>query len=169
MNKMLKIAAVASIGLLLTGCGGKKITCSHTSSDSYYGEESEKLVYEFDKEGKVTKVTETISMEVTAKYLEYMDDEYDEDLEDALEDAEEECEEYEDADFISCKATLKGRKITQTRTIDLKDLDEDDLEEMYDDDELSYSDYHEILEYLDSDYDDIKKDAADNDNQYSCK
>ena len=169
MNKMLKIAAVASIGLLLTGCGGKKITCTHTSTDSYYGEESEKLVYEFDKEGNISKVTETISMKVTDKYLEYMEDEYDEDLEDALEEAEEECEEYEDADFITCKATLKGNKITQTRVIDLKDLDEDDLEDLYDDGDVSYSDYYAILDYLDNDYDDIKKDAAKSENRYSCK
>lgn len=170
MNKVLKIAAVASIGLFLTGCGAKKITCSRTQTDSYYGEESEKIAYEFDKSGEnLVKVTQTFSVKYTDKYLEYMDDEYDEDLDDVLEEAEEDCEDYEDNDFTTCKVSKKGNAITQTVTYKLKDLSKKDLEEMYDDDDISSSVYYDLIDFVSVDYDDIKKDSQDSSNHYNCK
>ena len=169
MNKYIKCAAIATIGLALTGCGGKKLTCSYSESSSFKGEQNQQLTYVFSKDGKsIEKYTEVSSVNYTEKALKY----YDEDLKDVLEDAEDDCEEYEDVDFIVCKAELKGNKITQTITYNLKGLDEDDLKDMYDDKDISYSVYSKAKKLYDKDYDDLVHDANDDDEslyKYSCK
>lgn len=170
MNKLTKIAAVATIGLTLTGCGnGKKITCSYTENNSFSGNSEEKITYVYDKSGKnIEKFIETKSEEYTEKSLKY----YDKDLEDILESAEEDCEKYEDSEVATCTAKLKGNKITQTITYNIKGIDEDDLEEMYDDEDITYLEYSIIKGLLKNDYEDIVKDSQDDDNslfKYNCK
>lgn len=170
MNKYVKIAAVAAIGLALTGCAsGKKITCSVKNSSSFSGDSTEKMIYEFSKDGKkIEKYTEEVSYKYTDKALEY----YNEDIDDIAEEAEEDCEDYEDSEIATCKVTTSGNKVTQTITYDLKGLDEDDIEEMYDDKDISYSEYSKAKRLLEKDYDDIKEDSANKSNslfKYSCK
>lgn len=169
MNKYIKIAVVTTLGLILTGCGEKKITCSYKENSSFSGDQSQEITYVFSKDGKkIEKYIETLSVKYTDKALKY----YDEDIEDVVDEAEEDCEDYEDADFITCKVTSKGNKITQTITYDLKKLDEDDLEDIYDDEDISYSIYTKTKKMLDEDYEDIKDDYNDDDSslyKYSCR
>ena len=170
MNKYVKIAAVATIGLALTGCAsGKKLTCSVTNTSSFSGDSTEKMIYEFSKDGKkIEKYTEEQSYKYTEKALEY----YNEDIEDIAEEAEEDCEDFEDSDIVTCKVTTSGRKVTQTVTFDLKGLDEDDLEEMYDDKDITYSVYSKAKRLLEKDYATLKEDAANKSNslyKYNCK
>lgn len=170
MNKYVKIAAVATIGLVLTGCnGGKKLTCSVTNTSSFSGDSTEKMIYEFSKDGKkVEKYIEEQSYKYTEKALEY----YDEEIEDIAEEAEGDCEDYEDSDIVTCEVKVSGKKVTQTVTYDLKGLDEDDLEEMYDDKDITYSVYSKAKRVIDNNYDDLKKDSQDRKNslfKYSCK
>lgn len=170
MNKYVKIAAVATIGLVLTGCNsGKKFTCSVTNTSSFSGDSTEKIIYEFSKDGKdVVKYTEEKSYKYTDKALEY----YDEDIDDIAEEAEEDCEDFEDSDIVTCEVKTSGKKVTQIVTLDLKDLDEDDLEDLYDDKDISYSVYSKAKKVIEAKYDDLKKDSQDKNNslfKYSCK
>lgn len=169
MNKYIKYAAIAVIGITLTGCGGKKLTCTYSESSSFQGEEKQHITYDFDKDGKnVEKYTEVLSAKYTDKALKY----YDKDLDDILKDAEKDCDEYEDVDFITCKVELKGNKITQTITYNLKNLDEDEIKDMYDDKDISYSVYSKVKKILDYDYDDVLKDSKDEDEslyKFDCK
>ena len=170
MNKLIKVAAVASIGLALTGCGSsKKITCSIKTTNSFSGEQSEKLIYEFSKDGKkLEKYTEEKTVKYSDKALEY----YNEDIDDIAEDAEEDCEDYEDSEIVTCSVKTSGKKITQSITYNVKGLDEDDLEEMYDDKDITYSEYSKAKRLVEKDYDELLKDSKDKDNslyKYECK
>ena len=170
MNKLVKIAAVASIGLALTGCAsGKKVTCTMKSSNSFSGDTTEKMVFEFSKDGKkLEKYTEEVSYKYTDKALEY----YNEDIDDVVEEAEEDCEDFEDSEIATCKVTKSGNKVTQTVTFDLKGLDEDDLKELYDEKDISYSEYSKAKNIIEYDYEDVKEKSANKSNslfKYSCK
>lgn len=170
MNKFVKIAAVASIGLALTGCAsGKNITCTMKSSNSFSGDTTEKMIFEFSKDGKkLEKYTEEVSYKYTDKALEY----YDEDIDDVVEEAEEDCEDFEDSEIATCKVTKSGKKVTQTVTFDLKGLDEDDLKDLYDGKDISYSEYSKAKSIIEYEYDDVNEKSASKSNslfKYSCK
>lgn len=169
MNKYIKYAAIATIGLALTGCGGKKLTCSYSESSSFTGEQTQQNTYVYDKDGKnLQKYTEVKSAKYTEKALKY----YDKGIDDVLKQAEEDCDDYEDVDFITCNATAKGNKITQTITYNFKGLDEDDIKDMYDDKDISYSVYSKAKKLLDKSYNDLVRDSNDDDEslyKYSCK
>ena len=170
MKRSAKILMVASVSLLITGCGGKKMTCEYSRSDSYSGKEVQKITYDFTKDGKkLNKVTNYREATYTDKYLSYMDERYSENINDVLNARQEECKKYDDIDFISCKANLKGKTVSMTLTYDLKKLDKDVVKNLYDDDEISSSVYHDIIDLLEKDYDDLSKSAKDSSYKYSCK
>ncbi len=170
MKNSLKIFAVAAIGIALTGCSnGKKITCKVEATDSSKGEATQKTTYEYSKDGKnIEKYTKEETYKYNDRYMEYADVEID----DLVEEYEEDCEDYEDYDIVTCKVSSGKNSITQTLTYDLKGLDEDDLEEMYDEKDINYSIYSTAKRLVDKSYDDMKKDINDKDNSlyiYGCK
>ena len=170
MNKYIKFAAVACIGFALTGCGGgKKISCTRTEEDSFEGKSTEKITYEFSKDGNsIEKYIEESSVKFTDKYLEYQD----EDIEYFAKSAESTCEDYEDSEITTCDVKVDGKKITMTLTLNLKGLDEEDLNDMYKDKDITYSEYSKAKKVIDAKYDKTKKDTEDKDEslfKYSCK
>lgn len=169
MNKYIKCAAVVAVGLVLTGCGGKKLTCSYSEESTFDGVKKKQLKYEFSKDGKnVEKYSQILSVKYTDKALEY----YDEDLDDILEEVEDNCEKYDDVDFVTCKAELSGNKITQIITLNLKGLDEDDVEDMLDDDKIDRAIYEDVKDLLESSYEDLLKKSKDDEEElykYDCR
>jgi hypothetical protein len=51
MKKFAKLFAVALMFVLVTGSGGKKITCTYSESDSYHGKAYQKTVREYNGNG----------------------------------------------------------------------------------------------------------------------
>ena len=116
-KKLFAAVTVAAIPLLLTGCGGKKLTC--TMKENNY-EAKMSMVYKKDKLDSM-KVTMTIS--------------------DATEEQSKQtdlCKNFIEAEFTkdavkSCKSSYKNKKITVNATLNVKKLSDDILSSKYDD------------------------------------
>ena len=179
MKKFAKLFVVALMFVLVTGCGGKKITCTYTTSDSYYGKDNnyneavtldKKIVREYADNGiGVVKYTIYSEQTYNQKYLTYLQTEYKETINDLYKDALESCDKYNSASFVTCKVKLKGKKISQTITYNLKGMTKDSLEKLYDDDAISYSVYSTAVDAIGSTYDKDLVDTKEPSNQYTCK
>lgn len=170
MKKYAKIFAVALMFVLVTGCGGKKITCTYSESDSYHGKAYQKIVREYNSNGiGIVKYTTYNEQSYNQRYLTYLQNEYKETINDLYKDALESCEKYNSASFVTCKTKLKGKKITQTITFNLKGMTKDSIEKLYDNDAISYSVYSTAVEALESTYDKDLLDAKDVSNKMTCK
>lgn len=170
MKKFAKLFVVALMFVLVTGCGGKKITCTYSESDSYHGKSYQKIVREYADNGiGVVKYTIYSEQTYNQKYLTYLQTEYKETINDLYKDALESCDKYNSASFVTCKVKLKGKKISQTITYNLKGMTKDSLEKLYDDDAISYSVYSTAVDAIGSTYDKDLADTKEPSNQYTCK
>ena len=61
-KKYLGVLGLGCAALLLTGCGGNKLTCTNTEEQDGFGKSTEKIVFNYDKDGK--KI-ESLDMEMS--------------------------------------------------------------------------------------------------------
>ena len=105
-KKCLGIFGLAGATLLLTGCGGNKLTCTMTEEMEGLMKGDAEVVVTFDKDWK--KVTE-VSSEQTVEIL--IEDVTDEDIDELAEDAKSECDDYGD-EASKCDVKKNGKKVT---------------------------------------------------------
>ena len=169
MKKFAKIFAIALMFVLVTGCG-KKITCTYTSSDSFYGKDTKKVVREYASNGVgIVKYTETETMSYSKKYMKSLaESDSKQTIDDLYKDALEECDDYNGLSFVTCKVTKKGNKITRTITYNLKGVSKDSLEKQ----NISYSVLGTVTGLLEATYDKDKlaiKDPKESLYRWTCK
>jgi len=137
MKKVLVFGLVCT--LFLTGCGGKKLTCTMSETEEGNTME-EKIVLTFDKEGKeIQKGSRSLRISV--------DEEYAELLSYAAESAEEEFEDIKDFAKVDIKSSDNSLKVEVS--YNTKGLTEDQLEALEDAEvyasEVSYDEMKEEL------------------------
>jgi len=144
MKKVLFVGLFCT--LILTGCGGKTLTCTMSEEEDGMTMSNE-MKFTFDKEGeKITKGSVVFDVEVDEEYAEYLD-ELEEDLKDEFEDIE---------DFADVKLKTKNNSFSVEIKYSTKDLSEDELEELY---------YADI--YDDVTYEELKEELEDS--GFTCK
>lgn len=124
-KKCLGILGLAGATLLLTGCGGNKLTCTMSEEQEGMGKSEAELVFKYDKDGK--KI-ENIDMKMSIEL------ENDEMLETYKGFFDEMCED-EDAPS-DCKVKTSGNKLTLTASGSADDMDyesETSMEELKED------------------------------------
>ncbi|MBO5375662.1 MAG: hypothetical protein J6A52_02295 [Bacilli bacterium] len=111
-KKYLGVLGLGCAALLLTGCGGNKLTCTNTEEQDGFGKSTEKIVFNYDKDGK--KI-ESLDMEMSIELeSDEMIDMYKGFLDQMCED--------EDAPS-DCKVKTSGKKLTLTASGKAEDMD----------------------------------------------
>ena len=169
MKKFAKVFAIALMFVLVTGCG-KKITCTYTTSDSYYGKDTQKQVREYASNGVgIVKLTQTDTRTYSKKYLKSLEaSDSKQTIDDLYKESLEDCDDYNGLSFVTCKVTKKGNKITTTVTYNLKGVSKDSLEKQ----NINYSVLAEVTKLLEASYDKDKlaiKDPKESLYRWTCK
>jgi len=131
-KKLLGVIGLGCSALLLTGCGGKKLTCTMEDEQEGMGTMTMEMVFHFDKEGE--KV-ENLDMEMGIEFDKDIDDEMKEFYESYFEET---CED-EDAPE-DCKVSTKDNSVTLKASGTPEELDYD-----------SDGNYDEIKEEMEDD------------------
>ena len=131
-KKLLGVIGLGCSALLLTGCGGKKLTCTMEEEADGMGTTKMEMVFHFDKEGK--KV-ESLDMEMAIEYDKDIKDETKEFYEGFFEET---CEDEEAPK--DCKVTAKDDSISLKASGTPEELDYD-----------AEGDYDEIKEEMEDD------------------
>ena len=106
-KKCLGVLGLAGAALLLTGCGGNKLTCTMSDEMEGFMKIKSEMTVKFDDEWKkITEIEETQVVEITSEEI------TDEELESLEKDAKEECE---DTEFSKCDVKMDGKKVELTR------------------------------------------------------
>ena len=128
------LVVLVAMLLVVTGCGGKKLTCTLEETD-----QKSTVAMEFDKENVVTKIKMTVSVplenELTAEEKEYM-----ESYMGIM------CAAF-DYDGVSCETKTGSKSVDVVITMDMDKMDQDTKDDMgYSKEEATYDAMKKSLE-----------------------
>ena len=122
--KRSKILMILAVVILVTGCGEKKLVCSRSKNDSYYGYNSITYKLDFNKKGNVKKFSIN---SVSDYYDNYINNE-NINMNDELTEAKKICDTYKDSKYASCNVELySNKKIVVDLKFDLDKLTDDEI------------------------------------------
>ena len=122
MKKYLSVLLAVVLTLMLTGCGGKKLTC--TKEEEEMGMKMQEKAIVSYSDDKISKYTMEATIELTEEMEEYADQ--------MLELLTEEMNMYEEIKGVEVNTEKKGNKIIATVVFDVDKMDEEDLDEIDD-------------------------------------
>lgn len=139
--KKIYLLGVFALCILLSGCGEKKLLCSYSSTNSFYGSDDVLAKYYFKKDGTVDKYSINEKMVYNDAYLKSTNSTID----DQFKNAEEYCSSsLPESKNITCKATKTKNSITVVIDYKLSEMTQDEIEKL------------QLADYMSSKYDDIK-------------
>lgn len=105
-KKCFGLLGLAGATLLLTGCGGNKLTCTMSEEMEGLMKADAEVTISFDKDWK--KITE-VSADQTVEIL--VEDVTDEDIDELADEAKAECDDFGE-DASKCDVKKNGKKVT---------------------------------------------------------
>lgn len=131
--KKISLCSIIVLLLLLTGCGEKKVMCSYSSSNSYYGSDNVFAKYIFSKDGKVTKYFINEKMTYNKQYLE----DNNLTIDSIYEQGKEYCNNVPSSKNIKCSFSKSNNTINVTLEYNLSKMSKDEIKKLELDEYLS--------------------------------
>ena len=148
---MKKLLLFAFLILLLTGCGEKKLICSYSSSNSYYGSDSIYIKYTFNKKGNIAKYIVNEKISYNNQYLEGNNLTMDS----LFEQSKEYCKNVPSSKNIKCNISKNGNSINVAMNYDVAKMTDKEKKEL------------NLEEYISMNKEDIKKQFSSQ--GFTCK
>ena len=140
--KKLYLLGIFALCVLLSGCSEKKLLCSYSSTNSYYGSDDILAKYTFKKDGTIDKYSINEKMVYNDAYLKASNTTIEAQYENALEYCKSSVPESKN---ITCKATKTKNSITVVIDYKLSKMTKEEIESL------------QLSDYISSKYDDIKQ------------
>ncbi len=150
--KKIGLLGVFVLCLLLSGCGEKKLICSYSSSNSFYGSDDIIARFTFKKDGTIKDYSINEKMEYSDAYLSQTGTKVDDQYKNAQQYCKNSIPENKN---IECNVTKSGNSVRVVIDYKLSKMTEDDIASL------------NLAEYLTSKYDDIKKQYSEQ--GFTCK
>ena len=140
--KKFYLLGIFALCVLLSGCSEKKLLCSYSSTNSYYGSDEILAKYTFKKDGSIDKYIINEKMVYNDAYLKASNTTID----DQFKNAEEYCNSsLPESKNITCKATKTKNSITVVIDYNLSKMTQEEIESL------------QLTDYISSKYDDVKQ------------
>ena len=138
--KKLYLFGIFALCLILSGCGEKKLMCSYSSTNSFYGSDSVLTKYYFKKDGTIDKYSINEKMTFNDAYLKSINSSMD----DQFNSAKEYCSSIPESKNISCNVTKTKNSITVVIDYKLSKMTQEEIDTL------------QLTDYVNSKADDIK-------------
>lgn len=140
--KKISLLGILVLCLLLSGCCEKKLLCSYSSTNSYYGSDNVLAKYIFKKDGTIDKYTINEKMVYNDTYLKATNTTIDA----QYKNAQDYCKNnIPDSKNITCKVTKNKNSITVVIDYNLSKMTKEEIETL------------QLTEYIGFKQDDVKK------------
>lgn len=150
--KKISLFGILVLCLLLSGCGEKKLICSYSSTNSYYGSDNVLAKYTFKKDGTIDKYTINEKMVYNDVYLKATNTT----IEDQYKNAQEYCKNsIPSSKNIVCKVTKNKNSLTVVIDYKLSKMTKEEIESL------------QLTQYISFKQDDVKKQYEDQ--GFACK